>query len=159
MEIRRATVDEWEASRDVRLRALADAPDAFCSTLERERGFDDETWKSRLERAETLFAWDGDVVSGTATGKPDPHEDGGREIVAMWVAPEHRSTGIASALIAALVESARSQGASAVALWVAGDNDRARRAYESSGFVLTGEREEMRPGVDELRMRLPLLAG
>lgn len=150
------TPDEWRVSRDVRLRALEQDPDAFCSTLESERAFEDETWKTRLERAETLFAWDGDEVAGTATGKADPHEQGGREIVAMWVAPEHRRRGTASALIDALVQSARGQGASSVALWVAEDNVRARRVYEASGFTLTGERDVMRPGVDQLRMRLAL---
>ena len=158
MEIRRATADEWQTSRDIRLRALETDPDAFCSTLEGEREFDDETWRSRLERAETLLAWERDELAGTATGKPDPHEEGGREIVAMWVAPEHRRRGAASALIAALIESARRDGASSVALWVAEDNSRALRAYEASGFALTGEREAMRPGVDQLRMRLPLAA-
>lgn len=158
MEIRRATVDEWQLSRDVRLRALGEAPDAFCSTLERECGFDDDEWMSRLERAETVFAWEGNDVVGTATGKPDPHEVGGREIVAMWVAPEHRRSSVATALIAALIDSARAAGAASVALWVANDNDRALRAYEASGFALTGEHEPMRPGVDQLRMRLPLTA-
>lgn len=158
MEIRRATVDEWQLSREVRLRALGEAPDAFCSTLDRERGFDDDEWMSRLERAETVFAWEGGEVVGTATGKPDPHENGGREIVAMWVAPEHRRRGVATALIGSLVEGARAAGAASVALWVASDNDRALSAYEASGFVPTGEREGMRPGVDQLRMRLPLTA-
>ncbi len=159
MEIRRATVEEWELSRDVRLRALGDAPDAFCSTLEVERAFHDDEWVSRLERAETVFAWEDGEVVGTATGKPDPHEAGGREIVAMWVAPGHRRSGVATALIAALVGSARAAGAASVALWVASDNDRAVSVYEASGFVATGEREPMRPGVDQLRMRLPLIAG
>lgn len=156
MEIRRATADEWQTSRDIRLRALESDPDAFCSTLEGTRRYGEDDWRSRLERAETLHAWEGDEVAGTATGKPDPHEQGGREIVAMWVAPEHRRRGAASALIAALVDSARRDGASSVALWVAEDNERALRAYKASGFALTGEREAMRPGVDQLRMRLPL---
>ncbi len=149
-------VEEWRLSRDVRLRALGEAPDAFCSTLERERGFDDSEWMARLERARTVFAWDGDAVAGTATLKPDPHEDGGQEIVAMWVAPEHRRRGVSRAIIASLIESARMSGATSVALWVAEDNERALRAYASSGFVLTGQRDAMRPGVDEVRMRLPL---
>lgn len=156
MEIRRATADEWQTSRDIRLRALESDPDAFCSTLEGTRRYGEDDWRSRLEHAETLLAWEGDEVAGTATGKPDPHEQGGREIVAMWVAPEHRRRGAASALIAALVDSARRDGASSVALWVAEDNERALRAYKASGFALTGEREAMRPGVDQLRMRLPL---
>lgn len=156
MKIRRARPDEWQLSRDIRLRSLADAPEAFCSTLEREQDFDDETWKLRLEQAVTVFAWEGAAVVGTATGKPDPHEEGGREIVAMWVDPAHRKSGVAAALIDELVRWARAEGAHSIALWVADDNDRARRLYAKCGLAATGEREIMRPGTDQVRMRLPL---
>ena len=156
MEIRRATPAQWRESRDIRLRALADSPDAFLSTLERESGLDEETWKSRLDRTYTVFAWQGQQVVGTATGKPDPHEEGGREIVGMWVDPAHRRSGVATALVHELVRWARAEGAGSVALWFVEGNDRARRLYEECGFALTGEREVMRPGLDEFRMRLPL---
>jgi predicted GNAT family acetyltransferase len=156
VEIRPASPQQWRTSRDIRLRALADAPDAFCSTLEHEQGFDESAWRSRLDRAHTVFAWEGTDAVGVATGKPDPHEEGSREIVGMWVDPAHRGRGIASALIAALVQWARDQGSASVALWVADDNTPARRLYERCGFAATGEREPMRPGVDQLRMRQAL---
>ena len=156
MEIRPATPAQWRQSRDIRLRALADSPDAFLSTLERERDLDEETWKSRLDRAYTVLAWQGQEVFGTATGKPDPHEEGGREIVGMWVDPAHRRSGVATALVRELVRWARAEGAGSVALWFVEGNDRARRVYEECGFAPTGEREVMRHGLDELRMRLPL---
>ena len=79
--------------------ALADAPDAFCSSLAGERDLDETVWRSRLERCYTVFARRGTDVVGTATGKADPHEEGGREIVAMWVDPAHRGRGVATALI------------------------------------------------------------
>lgn len=157
VEIRQAHSDEWQLSRDVRLRSLADAPDAFCSSLETERAFDEEAWRSRLDRAHTVFAWEGDAVVGAATGKPDPHEAGGHEIVGMWVDPAHRRGGVATALIDELVRRARDAGASSVALWVADGNERAQRLYEKCGFSATGQRDTMRPGVDEVRMRLPLV--
>jgi RimJ/RimL family protein N-acetyltransferase len=156
MDFRPATPDQWRTSRDLRLRALADAPDAFCSSLEQERSFDESMWKSRLERAHTVIAWAGPDAVGAATGKPDPHEEGGREIVGMWVDPAHRGRGVAAALIGELVAWARAEGSPSIALWVAEDNSPARRLYEKCGFVATGERDVMRPGVDQLRMRRAL---
>lgn len=156
MEIRRAAPDEWELSRDIRLRSLAEDPDAFCSSLERARGYDEATWRSRLALNDTVFAWADSTVIGTVTGKADPHDTTGREVVAMWVDPAHRRSGAATALLDDLVRRAREAGAASVALWVADDNHRAKRLYETYGFVPTGEREVMRPGVDQVRMRLVL---
>ena len=83
---------------------------------------------------------------GAATGKPDPHEEGGREIVGMWVDAAHRRTGVAAALIDELatwaVPRARRQSRSGSRR----NNDPARRLYEKCGFVATGERDVMRPG-------------
>jgi predicted GNAT family acetyltransferase len=157
MELRPASPQQWRISREIRLRALADAPDAFCSTLEQEQGFDEPAWRSRLARAHTVLAWEGTDAVGVATGKADPHEQGGREIVGMWVDPAHRGSGIATALIAHLAQWARDDGSPSIALWVADDNAGARRLYEKCGFMATGERDVMRPGVDQVRMRHALV--
>lgn len=156
MELRRAVPDEWAASRDIRLRALSQDPNAFCSSLEHESGFDEKRWRDRLGRGTTILAWDGSDPVGTVTGVPDPHEEGGREVVAMWVDPAHRGSGLAGALLDSVIDWAEADGAHGVALWVAGDNSRARALYERTGFTVTGETEVMRPGVDQLRMRMPL---
>ena len=49
MEARQAQGADWEALRQLRLRALADAPDAFASTLEAEVAFPAEVWRQRAE--------------------------------------------------------------------------------------------------------------
>jgi ribosomal protein S18 acetylase RimI-like enzyme len=156
VHIRRATADDWETSRAIRLRALADSPDAFMSTLDVESGFDDQMWKTRLDSSYTAFAVAGGAVVGVAALIDDPHETGSREIVAMWVEPAFRGRGIADALVGHLVHEARQARASAVALWVADGNDGARRLYARRGFEATGQRDLIRAGLGEERMRLTL---
>lgn len=156
MELRTATPGDWQAARGIRLRALAEDPAAFCSTLEAERAFDETVWRGRMLSAVTVLAWDGSSAVGTVTMRPDPCGNDGRELVAMWVDPVHRRSGLAEALIAAVVDRAVAEGALEVTLWVAEDNARARALYERSGFELTGERAVMRPGLDQVRMRRSL---
>ena len=157
--IRRGVPDDWRASKELRLRALADSPAAFSSTLEREVEFDDGVWRTRLERATTFFGVDGaggGEFVGTVTGIADPHEPHSREVVAMWVAPEWRGRGVGGALLDAVVEWARAEGAASIALWVADGNDAARRLYERCGFVGTGQRDVIREGLGETRFRRAL---
>jgi hypothetical protein len=49
MEVRQARTTDWEALRELRLRALADAPDAFASTLQKEMEFSEQVWRQRAE--------------------------------------------------------------------------------------------------------------
>ena len=151
-EITRVGPDGWQEYRRVRLASLADAPYAFSSTLERERGFAEEVWRQRLgsQTAATFLAWrDGEPI-GTATGKPeDPGDEfgvpGAWQLVGMWVDPAARALGIADALVEAVAGHALAMGAQAVILWVTDVNDRARNFYQRMGFVLTDARQLVRP--------------
>lgn len=69
-DVRRAGLAEWEAIRDVRLRALADAPTAFGPTLARELAFDEAEWQRRAgaEYGAWFLAWDGDRPAGVVFG-------------------------------------------------------------------------------------------
>ncbi|HET6561378.1 MAG TPA: hypothetical protein VFG72_05855 [Marmoricola sp.] len=49
-----ATTAHWEGWRELRLRALALDPDAFGSTLERERDLDEAFWRGWLEHPAVL---------------------------------------------------------------------------------------------------------
>lgn len=156
MELRRATEHDWLAAREVRLQSLKQDPNAFCATLKDARRVTEQVWSERLDEGITVLAWDGEVPIATVTGKNDPHEVGGREIVALWVDPSHRGTGLADALIRSVIDWARSEGAHEIALWVAEDNDHALALYLRCGFLATEEREAMRPGVDQIRLRMGL---
>jgi hypothetical protein len=46
VEVRRVEAEEWAAARRARLAALADAPAAFASTLDRELGLDEAMWRA-----------------------------------------------------------------------------------------------------------------
>jgi len=51
ISVRRVRAGEWRALRALRLRALAEAPNAFGSTLARESAFPDDTWRERAAAA------------------------------------------------------------------------------------------------------------
>ncbi|MBC9733886.1 GNAT family N-acetyltransferase [Nocardioides marmotae] len=66
------------------------------------------------------------------------------------LAPAARGTGVVEALIQACESVAQDAGATTLALGVMEDNPRGRRAYARLGYDLTGEREHVRDGRDEL---------
>jgi RimJ/RimL family protein N-acetyltransferase len=143
VQVRIRSLDEpdWQLLRDVRLASLAESPEAFGSTHARELAFPEAEWRSRAGGNGWFVASDGDRVQGVAAGYHDessPPEQ--RHLVAMWVAPEARGTGVAAELVEAVVQWARDDGASEVTLGVADGNERARALYLNCGFVSTGER-------------------
>ncbi|MCD2192203.1 GNAT family N-acetyltransferase [Actinomycetospora endophytica] len=158
IEVVRAGADDTEEARDVRLRALADAPEAFAASREQEEAFDDAEWKRRV----TTNAWflaraDGHAV-GLACGIPEPQDDDGRHLVGMWVEPDFRGRGLSDLLVAAVMAWARREGAQTLALWVVDGNHRALGLYDRLGFESTGEQQPVpgRSEVMESRMRLIL---
>jgi predicted GNAT family acetyltransferase len=152
-EGRRLTPDDWEVLRDIRLRALADSPDAFGSTLEREMSFDEQEWRRRTTGPVLVVTHDRRAVSmaGTFT------DEGGVHVWGMWTDPDHRGRGYGRAVLDALVGEAVADGVR-VALHVNVANPGARAFYERYGFVPTGELEPLRPG-SEQRIELMVING
>jgi GNAT superfamily N-acetyltransferase len=134
--IRRVEPDDWELLRDVRLRALREAPGAFLSTHTQESAFPVSTWQERASQANgaSFVALHDGTAEGLATGifAADPETV---VLVGMWVAPALRGTGVARDLVASVVEWARARGSERVILSVEGDNERAARLYERCGFT------------------------
>jgi GNAT superfamily N-acetyltransferase len=138
--IHHAGPDDWERVRAIRLRALADAPDAFWVRLEDETQRTPEQWRERLaspSSATFLATGDGETV-GLVVTHPSTAAEGDAGLAAMWVAPEARGTGVADALISAGVGWARDRGYRRVRLWINDANAVAERLYERHGFVPTG---------------------
>ena len=131
---------EGERLRAVRLRALADASDAFGTTLAQDEARPLEEWSARLadpDGATFIAIADGEDV-GLATGRDYEGHEGAAGLFGMWVAPSHRGRGIGGALVDAVVAWARARGSGRLLLDVADANAPAIALYERKGFQPTG---------------------
>jgi RimJ/RimL family protein N-acetyltransferase len=145
--VRRVVPDEWQTFRDIRLAALADAPDAFVTTLAQAEAYPEQRWRSHTSEGGTMLGWrDGEPVGLVAVYVPDdqPH------LVMMWVKPAARGSGVAEALIDAVLAWAGERHADHVGLWVVEGNERAERAYAKYGFRRTGRSQPVPGRPDEV---------
>lgn len=152
------TPDDPPVWRDLRLRALAEAPYAFGSRLADWQGPGDreERWRQRLGAGHNVVGLLDGSPAGMASGIPI--QDGAAELISMWVAPEGRGQGVGDTLVAEVERWARSVGADRFVLAVVADNDRARSFYRRLGFADAGllPRESADEPL-EVRMEKPLL--
>lgn len=155
VEIRFVGGDAWETWRDIRLRALQDAPNAFGSTYERELAFTESDFRNRLDGPDpSVIAFSGDEPVGMGAGFQGA--EGWLRIVAMWMDPLSRGQGVGGFVLKELVGWAGKHRLR-THLDVATGNSAARRFYERYGFVATGETRRLRPGSNQRveRMDLP----
>jgi GNAT superfamily N-acetyltransferase len=132
--------EDWQRFRSIRLRALADAPDAFARTLAEEVAFAEVVWRERLSNGSATFvAVEANADIGMVTGAGRRGRPGAAGLFGMWVAPGNRRNGVAQELVQAVVDWARANGLVEVALHVADQNRSAIRFYEKAGFVPTGD--------------------
>lgn len=145
MDLVRLLPDDLERLRDIRLRSLRDAPDAFASSYEETEARPLESWRQQLVNLATFIAViDGEDV-GIVRGGPVGAGRVEATLLSMWVAPEFRGTGIGDALVDAVIAWARAEGYSRVLLEVAAGNTPAIRLYNRKGFVLTGRSGALPP--------------
>jgi GNAT superfamily N-acetyltransferase len=169
VEIRRLEPDDWRAFRELRLAALAESPDAFGSTLERERDATESQWLGWI----TGEGWGGDVatfaaddvgsVIGSATGFHAGDDPRVAHLFGMWVRPDRRKHGVGRDLVAAVVRWASGHpDVEQVVLRVTDSNHDAVRFYSSCGFADTADAPQpLREGSPLMTrtMRMPLGIG
>lgn len=154
VELREVAEEDWAALREVRLRALADAPDAFGATLAEARAHPPQAWRDRA-------GGPGPLLLAVEAGRPVAMgglsvPEGGTEayVWGMWVEPAARGRGLGARLLDALLARAEGLGRD-VLLHVSEGNAGARALYVARGFAPTGTWQPLREGsdlrVEELR--------
>jgi GNAT superfamily N-acetyltransferase len=138
-EIRELNPDGWQEIRAIRLHSLADAAEAFTSTLEQESAYDEEKWRELATTGRWFVADDEGLVEVAVGVDGWSGASTKRELVGMWVAPSHRRLGRARQLLERLKAWAASQGATTLRLGVREGNEQALAAYLSLGMRLSGE--------------------
>ncbi len=161
VQIKRATEDDWQLVKAVRLRALREDPDAFGSSLAREEQFRESHWRMRLRTVATWLALDeaGDP-RGTISMMQEPGSPvDDRHVIGLWVAPESRRQGIGWSLLDAIKHAAAVDGARTVSLWLVDGNHAAGDLYVRAGFTRTGERMALPRDPDTIEERYVLEVG
>lgn len=125
--------------KNMRLKALRDAPSAFVTTLKTELCRPPVYWEEQFDRATWVIAQDGIApdrpVGIAALVRPDP-ESPVRFIESVWVEPEYRWRGVLRRMLDHMEGRAKEDGVTELRLWVLDTNESAERAYHKLGFGL-----------------------
>jgi GNAT superfamily N-acetyltransferase len=151
--VRALLPDDWETLRSIRLAALLDAPYAFASSYESALARTEREWRAWPAGGVAFGAYVAGEPVGMVAGTPVPDDPETAHLIAMWVAPAVRGTGVAESLIDAVVTWAARQGCRSVLLEVATGNDRAAGAYLRNGFTYSNEPPSI-PGTVTMRRSL-----
>lgn len=141
VDIRVVGAADWQMWRSLRRAALADAPEAFGSTLAQWSGSGDTEprWRDRLTDT---------ALNIVAVREQDPvamasavhsNDDAAIEIISVWVAPPARGTGAGDAMLSFIGhwQQANYPGTSTI-LVVRTANAAALRLYRRNGFLPAG---------------------
>lgn len=137
--IRLLTPADAALYRAIRLEALAAHPEAFTSTLERERDKPLACFEERLTISDVFGAFIADELVGTAGFR---REDGAKTahkgvLWGMYVRPQARRSGAGRLLVDAVAAHA-AQRVEQLHLVVVSDNDAALHLYTAAGFAEYG---------------------
>ncbi len=153
VEVRALGPDDWAITRELRLAALLDAPQAFGGTYEQTLERTEADWREWPANGQPFAAYaDGKPVGMACSIAKSPQTT---VLIAMWVTPEARGTGASRALIDAVAHWAGQRGSEILELDVYETNEPAYRAYLKAGFAPVGPCPD-HPGA--ITMSYPLTA-
>lgn len=160
IDVMTVRADDWPLWRRLRRSALADAPDAFGSTLADWSGSGDTEmrWRQRLLSVplNVVFRIDAEPVGMVSAYEPASSTIMGArdvDLIGLWVAPAGRGRGVGDAAMRHVLSWAADRGADGVVLSVRVGNAPARRLYTRHGFHDAGPSPDDRC---ELLLRRPI---
>lgn len=151
VELRRLAPDEVELHRDLRLRALRDAPDSFGETAAEAAARSRAYWEE-LTRAVTapggqamFVACEDEHAVGTVYALLDRERREAGRVGGMWVEAAWRGQGVGRSLLLEVLGWARARGLARLGLWAPAHSPAAIALYSRAGFRDTGARRTL-PG-------------
>lgn len=138
VRIRRIGPADASMLRELRLRSIADSPDAFGQPLQEARARPPTEWRRHARQAShghhrTWLIAEGPAGSvGLVQGRRRPPST--LLLFSMWVAPSARRAGVGRRLVEGLEDWGRRWRASETVLWVMGANLPALDFYRDLGF-------------------------
>jgi GNAT superfamily N-acetyltransferase len=149
VHLRKLESHEVNLHRDLRLRALRDAPDSFGETYADAAARPSSYWED-LTRSVTepgrhamFLAWEGEHVFGSVYGLLDRERSEVGRVGGMWVEPAWRRRGVGRALLEEVFGWARARGLSRLALWAPAHSSAAIALYSRAGFRETANRRPL----------------
>jgi ribosomal protein S18 acetylase RimI-like enzyme len=144
LDIKLLTPANWSALRTIRLAALRESPQAFLSTHERELSWGRDQWLAEFNRGDWSVGFIArqavSLLGATRTSVTPSHEC---FLEYMWVASDHRGSGIAYEMLAFTFDRLRAAGVQTAFLYVLDGNDPAMRLYKRAGFTSTSDPEPL----------------
>ena len=137
--VRRLGPQDADALRSIRLEALRLHPDGFCADLELTEAWTHQQWVDSLRNVAWFGAEKGgELVAVVAFMRPASKKIRHTgDLMSMYVRSSERGSGLADAMMAALLAHAAGE-VEQVKLTVNADNARAIRFYERHGFRSVG---------------------
>jgi GNAT superfamily N-acetyltransferase len=163
VQLRKLVSHEVDLHRDIRLRALREAPDSFGETFADAAARPISHWEE-LTRSVTepgrhvmFLAHEGDVI-GSAYGLLDRERSDAGRVGGMWVDPAWRRRGAGRALLQEVFGWARKRGLKRLGLWAPAHNPAAMALYSRAGFRDTGNRRQLptHPSLSIIEMEVEL---
>lgn len=143
--IRRIRIGEFDLFKQIRLRALKEAPYAFSSTYESALQRSEESWREQADNSAqgsdraTFITFSDDAPVGIAALYRVENQINVGAMLQVWVAPEHRGTGVARDLIDAIFEWAGENNFRMILSRIRDGNIRAQKFYTKYGFSNSDE--------------------